>query len=240
MTDPLLTLAQYAALAREADDAAGTFSHGLALLRRLHTSARDSAAVFALLAIGAEKMLKLAIGLTAIEDSGPWPSKHHMQNQLGHRIALLDRTARHNLTRRHSHGTAPGHMSSTLHTLDNDALLSPMLAALDSYATGGRFFNLDTLAASPQQQPSPAEQWELVLNDILANDPDTLTKIAAPDTYEQGRQALNRPIADSLQRWWQTHQRGWTTGTLGRRAQTWASSLDLFDPTTRKPLTRTA
>jgi hypothetical protein len=239
VTEPL-TLAQYAALARETDDAAGTFSHGLALLRRLHTSAHDSAAVFALLAVGAEKMLKLAIGLTAIEDGGAWPSKYHMQSQMGHRIVLLDQTARRNLARPRSHATALGYMSGAFDILDNDALLGPMLVALDSYASRGRFFNLDTLAGSSQQQPSPAEQWELVLNDILATDPDTLAKIVAPETYEQGRQALNHPIADSLQRWWQTHQRGWATGTLGRRAQSWASSLDLFDPTTRKPLTTTA
>jgi hypothetical protein len=239
MADPLLTPAQHGALSKEADDATGLFSHGLALLRRLHTSVRDSAAVFALLSTGAEKLLKLTVGITFIEETARWPSRDFMRKKMRHRILLLDQTAREALWRRRNHGTAPGHMDHALAVLDADVLLSPMLAALDRYSSDGRFFYLDTLADNPQPQPSPAELWDQVLHQVLSADPDTLHMIADPKTYAEGRQAMNKPIADSMQRWWQTHQRGWTTGVLGWRAQTWANVLDLFDVETRRPLPKT-
>ena len=236
MADPLLTPAQHGALSKEADDATGLFSHGLALLRRLHTSVRDSAAVFALLSTGAEKLLKLAVGITSIEETAKWPSRNFMQKKMRHRILLLDQTAREALRRRRDHGTAPGHMDRGLAVLDADVLLSPMLAALDRYGSEGRFFYLDTLADNPQPQPPPAELWDQVLHQVLSADPDTLYMIADPKTYAEGRRAMNKPIADSMQRWWQTYQRGWTNGVVGWRAQMWASLLDLFDIETRRPL----
>jgi hypothetical protein len=164
--------------------------------------------VFALLSIGAEKLLKLTVGITSIEETASWPSRDFMQKKMRHRIVLLDQTARQALRRRRNHGTAPGHMDHALAILDADVLLSSMLAALDRYGSEGRFFYLDTLADNPQPQPSPSEIWDQALHQVLSADPQTLHMIANPKTYAEGRQVMNNPIADSMQRWWQTHQRG--------------------------------
>jgi hypothetical protein len=224
------------ALAREADDAAGTFSHGLALLRRLHTSARDWAATFALLSTGAEKLLKLTVGLTHLEQTNEWPSREFMQTKMRHRIVLLDQHAGAALRDRMTLSTVPGHMKSAMERVSADPLIGPMLRALDRYATQGRFFNLDTLADSPQREPSPSELWEEVLSEVVQNDPDVLEIFARITTHAEGRRRVNDAIADSLELWWQVYQRAWTTGILGLRGKRWASTLDLFDIDTQHPL----
>jgi hypothetical protein len=105
--------------------------------------------VFALLSIGAEKLLRLTVGITSIEETASWPSRDFMQKKMRHRIVLLDQTARQALRRRRNHGTAPGHMDHALAILDADVLLSSMLAALDRYGSEGRFLYLDTLGRQP-------------------------------------------------------------------------------------------
>jgi hypothetical protein len=229
MSDPLLSRQQVVALARETDDAAGTFSHGLALLRRLHTSARDSAAMFALLSTGAEKLLKLTVGITHLEQTNEWPSREFMQTKMRHRIVLLDQHAGTALRDGISLSIVPGHMKSAMERVSADPLIGPMLRALDRYATQGRFFNLDTLANSPQREPSPSELWEEVLSEVFRSDPDALGIFAQVATDPEGRRRMNDAIADSLELWWQVYQRAWTTGILGSRGKVWASTLDLFD-----------
>lgn len=56
-------------------------------------ASRDAEPVFACLAGGTEKLLKLTFGLVTVDGGGAWPSKATMQ-QAGHKIVELDATVR--------------------------------------------------------------------------------------------------------------------------------------------------
>jgi hypothetical protein len=69
------TPAQSAALSREIDAASSLLRHGFAILDEYRFASRDAEPVFACLAGGVEKLLKLTFGLTTVADGGDWPSK---------------------------------------------------------------------------------------------------------------------------------------------------------------------
>jgi hypothetical protein len=69
------TPAQSAALSREIDAASSLLRLGFAILAEYQFAARDAEPVFACLAGGAEKLLKLTFGLATVADGGGWPPK---------------------------------------------------------------------------------------------------------------------------------------------------------------------
>src|SRR5215203_5637213 len=85
---------RWAALSKELDAAASLLAHGVRILQIDGYSVLDAPAVLACLATGAEKLLKLTIGIVAIEESGTWPNKKTMAERYRHAILDLDRDAR--------------------------------------------------------------------------------------------------------------------------------------------------
>jgi hypothetical protein len=78
------TRAESAALSREIDAASSLLRHGFAILAEYRFASRDAEPVFACLAGGAEKLLKLTFGLATLDEGGGWPSKSTMQHA-GHK-----------------------------------------------------------------------------------------------------------------------------------------------------------
>src|SRR4051812_4460266 len=93
-------------LIRECNDAASLFSRGLGTIRAIGGHYEDAVVVMSLLALGAEKMLKVTIGLAKRDQAGTWPTKDYMRRKIGHRVATADHGARP-LLDLHP-GTAPG------------------------------------------------------------------------------------------------------------------------------------
>jgi hypothetical protein len=82
------------ALIRESNDAAALFSHGLDALHAMRHDVTDAVAVMSLLALGAEKMLKLTIGLASRDQGKGWPTTDYMRRTIGHRVLKADQIAR--------------------------------------------------------------------------------------------------------------------------------------------------
>jgi hypothetical protein len=68
-----------AALSQEIDAAGTLLRHGHAILAQYRFAARDAEAVFVCLGGGAEKLLKLTLGLIQLDVDGMWPTKATMQ-----------------------------------------------------------------------------------------------------------------------------------------------------------------
>jgi hypothetical protein len=231
-----MTRPQLAALSKELDAAASLLAHGVRILQSDGYSVLDAPAVLACLAIGAEKLLKLTIGMVAIEETGFWPNKKTMAERYRHAILALDRHARAAITRRIDNSGAPGYIRELLSSVQNDVVIGPVLEALDNYARQGRFYNLDMLADAPQVDPSPSELWhDGMETKILLADTSLLEEIADPKKYLAGRKKLNRKIVGSIEGWWELYYRAWLTGVVGSLAQMWAPQFGpKWHPVTRR------
>lgn len=67
--------AEVAALSREIDASSSLLRHGFAILAEYRFASREAEPVFASLAGGAEKLLKLSFGLATVDEGGGWPKK---------------------------------------------------------------------------------------------------------------------------------------------------------------------
>ncbi|GAB3832548.1 hypothetical protein ACFPIJ_36350 [Dactylosporangium cerinum] len=213
------------ALIRESNDAAALFSRGLDALRAIRHDYTDAVAVMSLLALGAEKMLKLTIGLASRDQGAAWPSKDHMRRNIGHRVLKADQVARP-LLDTHS-GTAPGMLADLKQQVNHDPVVPQALRALDRFGDAGRFYFLDTLASANQLQDAPQTLWAEMTAAIAEGNSDLLADLASPDRYSHGRRQLNDTVTSALTRWWHLYATAWRTGAIGDEAKQYASELDL-------------
>lgn len=78
---------------REIEFIVSHMSHGVSIVRRSTFDARDALAAIALLAAGAEHLLKVTYGLLLVSTGGAWPTRSEFQS-INHDIVSLDRQVR--------------------------------------------------------------------------------------------------------------------------------------------------
>jgi hypothetical protein len=208
-------------LAQETESVTSLLAHGIDLVRQ--RGAVEPSPMFACLAMGAEKLLKLSIGLLSWEVSGAWPSRSEMRDRLGHGIGEMHARTLNELGTRLADPSTAGNDGGSISTLRQKVIDDPIvtftLRALSDYAKQGRFYNLDLLAGVEQPAPSPGDRWNQLEKDIVDLTPAAVAMIGT-DRWAIERQSLiNNKIAESLLRWWRMHQGAWHTGALGYQAQ---------------------
>jgi hypothetical protein len=208
----------------EVDAAANLLGTGIQLVLAQGISVHDPSSMFATLATGAEKLLKLSFGLMSLDDNGAWPSVDTMRGKYRHAIVSMHRVTLEGMRSRAA--SAPQFLIEQVDTVDNDVRSSRIITCLDDYAKRGRFHDLDTLAdGAPPSAESPRQLWEAVELDVLKAEPDILTALGSPEFKTVGRPRLNGVMAESLTRWWQLHHIVWTRGAFGRAAQLLSAQL---------------
>ena len=212
------------AMIRECSDAASLFSRGLHATRAIRFDYDDAVVVMSLLALGAEKMLKLTIGLAHRDRGERWPSTADMR-RIGHRVREADRIARPLLDR--YAGTAPGFLDGVKFAVGNDRTVDEVLEALDRFGAAGRFYYLDLLAEDPQPGESPRMLWTSMTTAMALSDPALLADINSTERAHEGRRRLNEEVATALARWWDLYVAGWRTGVIGKEAQRYAGGIAL-------------
>ena len=212
-------------LTHEANDAGSLFSHGLRVTRDVSYDYTDATAAMSLLALGAEKLLKLTIGLAHLDRSEPWPSLRYMK-RFRHRVAAADVEARTQipLTR----GTVPGHLQQRAADIDSDPVLGAVLLALERFGDTGRFYFLDSLGERPQTEPAPHFLWVGMVSDVIKNDAALSAKMMTAEGLREGRPEVNRTIVRSLVEWWEFYRTVWTTGAIGDQAKEFSSAIRLL------------
>jgi hypothetical protein len=219
------------ALSAEIDAASSLLRHGFAILEEYRFASRDAEPVFACMAGGVEKLLKVTFGVATVDDGRGWPSKATMKNA-GHKIVELDATVRGIIAEQQSRSTAPGLIRDLLQMTDGHPGVVQVLATLERYAVSGRFYNLDLLGGLGQPGASPQELWNALEMDIVAANPEMLDQLAGPE-YENARQNINGILAWCLGMWCELVLRAWTTGVFGAVAQQWSPQLNLGHPPPR-------
>ncbi|NMO57825.1 hypothetical protein HH310_42515 [Actinoplanes sp. TBRC 11911] len=213
------------ALIRESNDAAALFSRGLEAMRTMRHDYTDAVAVMSLLALGAEKMLKLTIGLVRRDQGTGWPSKDYMRQDVGHRILKADRIARPLLDT--YPGIVPGLLVELKRQVNAGSVLPVALEALDRFGDAGRFYYLDVLASATQTQVAPQTLWSDMTTTIAESDPSLLADLASVERYDQGRQQLNDTMTAALTGWWDLYVAAWRTGAIGDEAKQYAREITL-------------
>lgn len=212
-------------LGNEANDAAALFTHGLRITRDIRTDYSDAAAAMSLLALGAEKLLKLTIGLAHLDRGAQWPSLREMK-RIGHEVAAADVRARTmlDLTR----GTAPGHIQELSDRIVGDKVLALALQTVERFADKGRFHFLDSLGERPPSDAAPHVMWMAMVSGIMANDPELSAKMNTLGGWQEGRPIINQVIVASLTQWWDFYRAVWTTKAVGDLAAQLSSAVRLL------------
>jgi len=168
---------------------------GIRLLREAESFARDKDAIFATLAVGVEKVVKLSLGIMALDAGKAWPTK----DIWGHDSARMDAQLRDALRARIEGGGFTPYVRSLLCTVDGDAVWAAVVEALDIYASEGRFYNLDVIGGRTQKRGNPDDAWDRAEHAALAADPSLVQMMQSLDAgFEK---ALSNAIADSIHRW---------------------------------------
>lgn len=210
-------------LSQEVDEAANLIAASIRSLEHLRLVDLDHAAVLALLAIGAEKMLKLSIGMRQLDDGGTWPSIRTMK-QFGHGISDLDASVVNVYEARLTRTTAPGYLAQLIADWRGDTVGHAMLAAASTWGSSGRFNRLDHLAGS-EPRLTTKQMWDEFEYDAMLGGPGLDFSDVTPGAYERNRAELNSRLLGSLKRWWELHARAWITGALGEDAKAFGHSL---------------
>lgn len=194
------------------------------MLRDLRVVTRDCDPLFACLAIGVEKLLKVVHGLAFEDQEGHWPAKATMAHKLSHAIVELDALCRGHVRERLQSATSPSYIGGLLRSVDDDQVLHGLLAAADLYAKRGRFHNLDTLADGPPDCPSPQALYEKLELEIWKRE-GLIGKLGKGQAaWDAALASGNQVLRSSLLQWWTLYSRAAMHGVLGARAKKWFST----------------
>jgi hypothetical protein len=201
------------------------------LLGRIGFLGRDEYVVTALLAAGAEKLLKLTIGFIRTDiERGPWPSTEI--TRFGHHIPLLDETARRLIRKYTSRASDPLALAGLQDRLGKDPYIGDILALVGDYAAGGRFYNLDYLGGPDETRRSPRMRWNEIFNTVWARHLDDQLQWGEMSSYADvsATDARNRRLQASVSAWRDFYLTAWGHGICGRRAQVLAENITDANP----------
>lgn len=195
--------------------------HGVEQAERIRFIQDDGHVVAAVLASGVEKLLKLTYGYALTHRDGSWPG--HDIRRFGHRILDLHQACLEVTEPMLPSATNPGVLDEAHRDMQRDPLVVPLLGLLANYGAGGRFYNLDTLAAATQVYESPGLQWrdidDTVAELLLVADPDLLSD---DDRFKHRR---GQVLATAVRRWRVFYVQLWVQNVIGGDAHRFGLEL---------------
>ena len=204
-----LSRTQGFALIAEMDSARNLLAYGTRVIRTAQFIETTRDPILTMLSIGVEKLLKMALGLTILNETGSWPSRTVMQNEFRHGSQRMDGALRAKLRLGIGGRDGTPYITGILQAVEDDPIWPAMLATLDMYGRSGRFYNLDLLGEARQSTESPTAFWNDLEQAVLASDPELRAQMNAAmnggsnDDWEAFYSAVNNAIADSVYRWWE-------------------------------------
>lgn len=206
-----LNFDQSSALNEETQSVANLLRDGILAVKGLREPTIHQDAVFTLASIGAERLLKLAVGIHFLDEKGHWPSVKEMK-QFGHNLGDLQTKALEIIEIR---GKRTQYVEELVDFLTSSPTLTALLNALSHYGQGGRFFHLDVLgdAKRSEKYMSPSEHWALIELAALAEFSELQAAIDAD--LDAGLALLAEQISVLLDKWWFALHRIMLNGSFG-------------------------
>jgi hypothetical protein len=222
---PGLSQQQGVLLSIEAEGSVNLLRDGRQALRTMTYTSRGADTVLTLLALGVEKLLKLSVGMAALEETGVWPNKKI--RGFGHNIVSLDTAVRELMAENVSRGAQPAYSERALAALNADTIWPLLRDGLERYGSGGRYHYLDWVSQQPPFD-SPRGYWDAMEREVFAKQPDLFALFAsvAPGAFEEARRRTNEAMAASLEIWWRAVYTFWLQGAFGTDARVQSSAID--------------
>lgn len=198
----MLDSQQRQVLAVEASSTKNLLRDGVSTVRAMQYETISGDSVFALAAHGVEKLLKLTIGIQNVHRQGAWPTANEMKNR-GHGLRSMDDEVRTALT----NAADRPYLVDLLSAQARDRLWPLVLAALDRYASAGRFHGLDCLAGRDLDEGlNPHAMWQGLEVQAQRLVPSLVdgTAYASNDRMDRAVAELRDHVATSIERWWAT------------------------------------
>lgn len=199
-----LSQRQVVALLDEMTSTRNLLAYGLRVIRSAAFIDATRDPILTMLSIGLEKLYKITLGLVSLDHDHRWPSKAEMQRR-GHNLLEMHEAVLGELHARTADSTP--YVRGLVEEVEKDQVVAPIVAALDLYGRGGRFYNLDELGGH-SQPISPGAAWQEIEAAVLL-DPavQALFQRAMADTsdgaiWAEMTEALHERIAVSVERLW--------------------------------------
>jgi len=194
------------ALLAEMTSTRNLLSYGVRVIRTgaFIETTRDP--ILTMLSIGVEKLYKLTLGLVALDRDCKWPTKAEMQRR-GHELVPMHQEVWGELRTRTA--SKSQYLRELLAEVDVDAVVVPVIAALDMYGQRGRFYYLDQLGEH-LQPVSPDDAWQRIEGAALADSSvaalydRAMRDVRDNDAWERFIRALHERIATAVERVWIT------------------------------------
>lgn len=206
------------------------------LTNRMNFLGRDEYVLTALLAAGMERMLKLTLGFIRVDvDCTEWPTAE--LKSLGHKIVDLDVRCRELIKERVGEAIDEAEVAALATNLENDKYMPSVLALVQDYAQGGRYFNLDYLGQPNMPRASPRQQWGRLLAQVHQDGPHA----GGPGYYPPSSSTaliggissaggINWRLTASIVAWRNYYLTTWEHGVCGDRAQRLAQEIAWISP----------
>jgi hypothetical protein len=208
----------------EVGSAARLLLESLAILESDKPGTRGADAVadplFAILAMGMEKLTKLTLGLNGLNTGAGWPSIAIMKGYR-HNIGDLDRDACA-LIQAFARVQANGWVQQELDVLTADANIAEIIKTISVYAQEGRFHNLDYLSDRVVKNNSPTELWRDLEGKIIVP-PIRAGLVSANDAAA----FFNAAVAKSIRAWVSSYRMAWQQGAFGAEGRLRVTALSL-------------
>ena len=222
---PGLTQQQGILLTIEVESAVNLLRDGRETLRTMTYSSRGADAVWSLLSLGVEKLLKLSIGVAVLEQTGEWPGK--VLKSFGHDVEALDEAVRELMATNVDKGAQPAYSARALAALNADAIWPALREGLNNYGSGGRYHHLDWLTKEPPYD-SPRGYWDAMEREVIEQQPHLLSLFASlnPGAFQEARRRTNEAIIGSLDVWQVAVYTFWLQGAFGAEARVQSSTVN--------------
>lgn len=162
--------------------------------------------ILTMLSIGVEKLYKLTLGVSALDKNGAWPTQSTMRDKYRHNLLIMHKAVMDDLRKRTEDKSQ--YVRRIFAEVEEDAVISPILEALDMYGRMGRFYYLDMLGEAPQTWESPDAYWDRIeataLRDPQLSLKESLAITAMTDSalWDDLRASLNARVANSIENLW--------------------------------------
>lgn len=210
-------------LNKETVSALQLIAHGRRILLGTRPMEEEVDALFSVLSLGVERLLKVALGHAHLRRLEGWPG---FLESHGHRLSSMHRALLRKVERGIPEGTYPEDVRAELQRVREDRVLAALFDALESYGNGGRYQGLDGLAKTESRGEGAFDGYVGVLLAVkevhsLPEDPDGSEVIARS----------NAIIERALREWLASLSRFARNDTLGLRARGLAADIHWVEST---------
>lgn len=177
------------------------------LLRQEGPLERDLDAVIAAYSIGVERLLKLALGASAVSEGKGWPQNMGFTRAgWGHALDEMDTRLREicRLSIQGNEWPQKKLLESWIGILDNDPVWRAVIETLRNYADSGRYHHLDLVKGGAIKSKSSREMWGDVENLAISGDPALnahYQKTLEGADFALFEIELRVAVADVIKRW---------------------------------------